>query len=193
MVSTARTWVIGSLLLALAVQVQAQAADGTLWRSVETCQKVVKKHVTLAESTISSTLQQLAESNSTMEALVRRWGSLVAATRPESRPLVDNCLATFHNKTETVGIRLEDALRKSLTDQVLWYDSEIFGLLTDALSEEGEAGIVQTVKSNLEPALQRFGSMAVSALKQAVKDLKKPYQTVAQCIRELELKYHPSI
>lgn len=178
------------LLIAFAVHTQGQTADGSLWRSVETCQKVVKKHVTLAESTVSSTLQQFAESNSTMEIYVKRWGDLVKASRPGSISVVsgvDRCLETYSISTKNIADSLKTKLRSTLKQQIEWYDAEVFSLLTDALSEEGQAGIVQSVKFHLDPALKQFGSMAVSALKQSIKDMKSPYQNVALCIRDIEM------
>lgn len=50
-----------------ALHSQAQGVDGDLYKSVEACQKVVKRHTILAEGTTQRTLQQLTETNSTME------------------------------------------------------------------------------------------------------------------------------
>ncbi|XP_034234743.1 uncharacterized protein LOC117641485 [Thrips palmi] len=192
---TGRTGQAASLavacLLHLAGCAQAQGVDGDLYKSVEACQKVVKRHTILSEGTTQSTLQQLMETNSTMEGYLRQWGARVVAGAPAGTDIADAilvCQQEYVKSAEAVRAKLEDKLRQSIVRQIAWYDEKIFSLFTDVLSDQGMAGVVQTVQSHLEPTLKQFDSEAVSGLKQSVKDLKPAYQTASKCIRDLSLQ-----
>ncbi|KAJ1525705.1 hypothetical protein ONE63_008916 [Megalurothrips usitatus] len=165
---------------------RGQDAGGKLYRAVEACQKVAKKHLVLAENTISGAVRQTGDANATIEAYVRLWGERVSAGAdgvPGAAARIRKCQDAFTASLDAILVTLEDRLRQSLEKQMLWYDEQMFGLFTDAISEATIDGVVQSVKFHLEPTLKIFDNQAVSGIKDAIKSMKPAYQTVSSCIR----------